>query len=132
VERVRQQLERNPNSHVWVLHYVVLRQPGEGGVRELVGIAGYVGPPSAEGAIEVGYAIATEYLRRGYATEAVRALVGEALQNPEIVVVTATTYETLEPSIGVLRKAGFVSVSRDPASGLLRFERRRTPLSGPA
>jgi ribosomal-protein-alanine N-acetyltransferase len=131
VERVRLQLEGDPDSHRWVLHYIVLRQPGMGGLRELVGVAGYVGPPSIEGVVAVGYAITTEHQRRGYATEAVRALVAEALQNPEIVVVTATTYETLEASISVLRKTGFVSVSRESATGLLRFERRRAPGSSP-
>lgn len=40
--------------------------------------------------------------------------------------ITATTYETLEPSIGVLRKSGFQLLGRDQATGLLRYERRRT------
>jgi RimJ/RimL family protein N-acetyltransferase len=90
-----------------------------------VGVAGYAGPPSADGAVEVGYAIAVEHQRQGYATEAVRALVTEAFQDPGIVVVKATTYQSLEPSIGVLRKSGFLLADRDPATGLLRYERRR-------
>src|SRR5687768_5256468 len=131
VERVRRQLASARGSQSWTLHYIVLRKPGGSGLRELVGIAGYVGPPSAQGAIEVGYAIAAEHQRRGYASEAVRALVAKAFQDPEIVVVTATTYERLEPSVAVLRKTGFVSVSREPGTGLLRFECRRAPGNDP-
>jgi ribosomal-protein-alanine N-acetyltransferase len=123
VERLRRQLERDPASHAWTLYYLILRTAAE--PRELVGIAGYVGPPSAEGVVGIGYAIAAEYQRRGYATEAVRALLAWAFAHAEVAVVTATTYPTLEPSIGVLRKTGFVLVGQEPGSGLLRYERRR-------
>jgi [ribosomal protein S5]-alanine N-acetyltransferase len=125
VERIRRQLELDPGNQAWTLHYIILRTPGADALRELVGVAGYAGPPSADGAVEVGYAIAVEHQRQGYATEAVRALVTEAFQDPEIVVVRAMTYQSLEPSIGVLRKSGFLPVDRNPATGLLRYERRR-------
>ena len=69
VERLRRQLERDPASHAWTLYYLVLRATVTAEPRELVGIAGYVGPPSAEGVVGIGYAIAAEYQRRGYATE---------------------------------------------------------------
>lgn len=124
VERLRRQLERDPASHVWTLYYLVLGPAMTVEPRELVGIAGYVGPPSAEGAVEIGYAIAAEYQRRGYATEAVRALLTRAFAHPEVVVVTATTYATLEPSIGVLRKTGFALVGQESAGGLVRYEHR--------
>jgi ribosomal-protein-alanine N-acetyltransferase len=131
VARLRRQLERDPASSAWTLYYLVQRMAGARESRELVGVAGYAGPPSAEGAVEIGYAIAGEHQRRGYATEAVRALVAGAWHQPEVLVVMATTYEALEPSIGVLKKAGFTLVSRAPATGLLRYERRRDPESGP-
>ena len=88
-------------------------------------VAGYAGPPSAEGAVEIGYAIAEEYQRRGYATEAVKALIERAFTEPSVVVVTATTYASLAPSIGVLTKTGFTQVSSDPDTGLLKYECRR-------
>jgi RimJ/RimL family protein N-acetyltransferase len=125
VERIRQQLERDLGNQTWTLHYVVLRESVAGGQRELLGVAGYVGPPAADGAVEVGYAIAEEHQRRGYATEAVQALVAGAFEDPGVLLITATTYAELEPSIGVLRKAGFSHVGSDPATGLLRYERRR-------
>lgn len=132
VERIRRALERDPGNHAWTLHYVVLREPVVGGRRELLGVAGYAGPPSADGAVEVGYAIAEEHQRQGYATEAVRALVEGAFETSGVVVVTATTYAELQPSIGVLRKTGFSRIDSDPATGLLRYERRRDRARGPA
>jgi hypothetical protein len=48
-----------------------------------------------------------------------------------VAVVVATTFATLEPSIGVLQKTGFEHVGGDPESGLMRFERRRDPTNPP-
>jgi RimJ/RimL family protein N-acetyltransferase len=132
VERIRRALERDPGNQAWTLHYILLREPVVGGRRELLGVAGYAGPPSADGAVEVGYAIAEEHQRQGYATEAVKALVAGAFETPGVVVITATTYAELQPSIGVLRKTGFSRIGSDPATGLLRYERHRDRARGPA
>jgi RimJ/RimL family protein N-acetyltransferase len=135
LERLRQRLERDPASRAWTLYYLVQRPAVTAAPRELLGIAGYVGPPSAEGVVEIGYAIAEEHQRRGYATEAVRALIQQAFANANVAGVAATTYASLEPSIGVLRKAGFALVGQDAASGLVRYERWREPMrdsNGPA
>ena len=48
-----------------------------------------------------------------------------AFENPAVQTVTATTYATLEPAIGVLRKTGFAHVRSDPGTGLVHYERRR-------
>lgn len=125
VERVRQQLESDPRSRAWTLHYLLRASPVAEDSPVLVGVAGFGGPPSPEGAVQIGYAVAVEHQRRGYATEAVAALIARAFRDPEVRVVVATTFPTLTPSIGVLRNTGFVHVSDDPASGLMRFERRR-------
>ncbi|HEY8258669.1 MAG TPA: GNAT family N-acetyltransferase [Gemmatimonadales bacterium] len=123
LERLRRSLEANPETGGWTLHYVLLRE--QHGSRALVGVAGYAGPPSTEGTIEIGYAIAEEHQRHGYATEAVEALVVHAFADTRVDLVAATTYATLTPSIGVLIKAGFSHVDSDPETGLVRFERRR-------
>lgn len=125
LERLHRRLERDPASHAWTLYYLVLRTAVTAAPRELLGIAGYLGPPSAEGVVEIGYAIAAEYQRRGYATEAARALTTRAFADATVRAVMATTYATLVPSIGVLRKAGFALIGRDIASGLLQYEHRR-------
>jgi ribosomal-protein-alanine N-acetyltransferase len=125
VDRIRGRLIADPMAADWTLHYV-LRRAGSGvGRPVLVGVAGYDGPPNADGVVEIGYAIAEEYRRQGYATEAVTALLGRAFADSRVRVVAATTYTTLRASIGVLKKTGFTQVSRDAESGVVRFERTR-------
>jgi RimJ/RimL family protein N-acetyltransferase len=127
VERIRRRLAADATNQEWTLHYVVLRPVTATEPRRLVGVAGYAGPPTADGQVEVGYAIAAEHQRRGYATEAVSALVGHAFLDRRVATVCATTYESLAPSIRVLQKTGFARVASDPATGRLRYERRRQP-----
>ena len=71
--------------------------------------------------------IASEHQRHGNATEAVHALLSHAFDNSAVTVVVATTYGWLEPSIGALRKTGFIAVSTNATTGLVRFERRCDP-----
>jgi len=125
VARIRRQLETDPATRGWTLHYVLLRAATSGGERALLGVAGFTGPPTVDGKVEIGYAIASEHQRRGYATEAVEALVSAAFRDPRVVVVTATTYPALEASIGVLRKVGFVRAGGEASDGTIRYERRR-------
>jgi len=131
VERVRKQLEAAPTNATWTLYYVISKPPDAGGLPTLVGVAGFGGPPSPDGVVEIGYAVAVEHQHRGYATEAVRALVAHAFAESRVAVVVATTFPTLEPSIGVLQKTGFHHVASDPKTGLMRFERRRGPAEPP-
>lgn len=125
VARVRQQLIADAGSASWTLHYVLRRQTVSAKRPILVGVAGYGGPPDTDGLVEIGYAILSDHQCRGYATEAVGALVSHAFADASIRGVVATTYHTLQASIRVLEKAGFAEVSRDQQTGLMRFERRR-------
>ena len=132
VARVRRQLEADPAPGPWTLHYVLRRVESEGDLPALVGIAGYVAPPTTDGAVEIGYAIVTEFQRVGFATEAVRALLTAAFADARVRVVTATTYAHLHPSIRVLEKSGFIKRSHLPDTGLLRFECERSASASPA
>lgn len=127
VTRIRRQLEADVANRQWTLHYVLVRSVTASEPLRLVGVAGYAGPPTADGRVEIGSAIAAEHQRRGYATEAVGALVSHAFLDRRVEAVCATTYLSLAPSIGVLQKTGFARVASDPASGRLRYERRRHP-----
>jgi RimJ/RimL family protein N-acetyltransferase len=51
---------------------------------EVVGSAGFVGPPNERGELELGYGILEEHRNRGYATEAGGALVAWALARPGV------------------------------------------------
>jgi len=132
VARIRRQLEADSAAGSWTLHYVFARPRTVEG-RQLVGVAGFTGPPTPEGEVEIGYAIASEYQRRGYATEAVDALVTAAFRDPRVVVVSATTYPTLEASIRVLTRCGFTRVGDQEADGTISYVRRRAAdAPGPA
>jgi RimJ/RimL family protein N-acetyltransferase len=91
-----------------------------------VGVAGFGGAPDPDGAVQIGYAVAEEHQRHGYATEAVTALLAYAFSHSAVTAVVATTYAALTPSIGVLRKTGFVQAGTASDNGLIRFERRRS------
>jgi ribosomal-protein-alanine N-acetyltransferase len=125
VERVRKQLLAKPALAEWTLYYIVQRPTVDTTEATLIGIAGFVGPPTSDGAVEIGYAILPDYQGRGYASEAVNALVSHAFADPVVQCITATTYETLQPSIRVLQKTGFASVDGPNTTGLIRFERLR-------
>ncbi len=126
VARLRRRLRRAPRTAAWVLHYLVLRLPSP--ERDLLGVAGYGGPPSASGEVDIGYAVAVEHQGKGYTTEAVRALIAHAFADPRVRLLRATTFPHLLPSIGVLRKTGFRQLDGRADSGLITFhlERDRT------
>jgi ribosomal-protein-alanine N-acetyltransferase len=132
VARVRRQLVADPAAGRWTLHYVLRRAESEGDLPALIGIAGYVAPPTRNGAVEIGYAIVEEFQRVGFATEAVQALLTDAFADSGVRVVVATTYASLHPSIRVLEKSGFIETSHVPGTGLMRFERQRSTLASPA
>jgi RimJ/RimL family protein N-acetyltransferase len=77
------------------------------GGKELIGSAGFTGPPDDTGTVELGYEIAPTYRRRGYATEAATALVRWVLSQPEVSRVIAATDVGNPASIRVLERVGF-------------------------
>src|SRR5881397_2885399 len=116
-------LAEGPEQTGWWLHFVLLTGAESG--RTLVGSAGYKGPPSAEGTVEVGYAIVSDHRRRGYASEVVRGLLAKAFAVPAVQMVISETLPELAPSIGVLRKCGFHLIGAGSEPGVIRFELRR-------
>ena len=132
VARVRQQLVADPTAGRWTLYYVLRHSELATALPALIGIAGYVAPPTRDGIVEIGYAIVPQHQRQGFATEAVEALLDFALADADVRVVVATTYAALHPSIRVLRKTGFIETAYTPATGLMRFEYRRSALPRPA
>ena len=107
-------LSQHPQSR-WGMYYITLREE-----RQLIGNCGYKGEP-VRGSVELGYSIAPEYQRRGYASEAVRGLLGYAFADPQIRRVLAETLPDLTPSIGVLRKCGFTRTIGGSEPGVIRF-----------
>jgi RimJ/RimL family protein N-acetyltransferase len=121
--RVLAALEASDAEPEWHLRYLVEREASRG--PRLVGIAGFGGPPSADGTVLLGYSVVPEARGRGLATEAACALVAFAFTDPRTRCVAAETFAELEASIRVLEKAGFARVEGAETPGALRFEWRR-------
>lgn len=91
-----------PEPNRWPGYLFVDRRKGA-----LIGNGGYSGEPNQAGEVEVGYEVAPAYRNLGYASEAVRALVDNALQDSEVTAVIAHTLAVENASVQVLRKVGF-------------------------
>jgi ribosomal-protein-alanine N-acetyltransferase len=120
-------LAEGPHQAGWWLHFVVLARGATG--RTLIGSAGYKGPPSPDGTVEVGYGIVRDHQRQGYASETVRGLLERAFVVPAVQRVIAETLPELTPSIGVLRKCGFRFIGDGAEPGVIRFELTRADFS---
>jgi RimJ/RimL family protein N-acetyltransferase len=125
LEFTLERLAEGPEQAGWWLHFVVLVQGG----RLLVGSAGYKGPPSPEGTVEIGYGIVREEQRRGFASETVRGLLRRAFAEPGVHKVIAETLPVLTPSIGVLTKCGFHLSGEGSEPGVIRYELPRDEYS---
>lgn len=108
--RLRQTLEE-PSRGPWYVRAIVL--PDE---RRMIGHIGFHGPPGVNArrdpdAVELGYTVFPEYRRRGYATEAVRALLAHAGAHGVGRFVASVAPDN-EPSLAIVRRLGFVEVGR--------------------
>ena len=117
LEYVLNRLENHPAEAGWWMYFVLLPDASK---RMLIGTAGFKGPP-AEGAVEIGYGIVRDHRRRGYASEAVAALIERAFTEASVKEVIAETLPELVGSIGVLRKAGFRDAGAGSDPGVIRF-----------
>jgi RimJ/RimL family protein N-acetyltransferase len=95
--------------------------------RTLVGAGGYMGPPDAEGTVEIGYSVLPAWQRRGYASEIVDVLVEHAFTFAFVERVIAHTTKANPASISVLLRCGFHAEGAEREVGTLRFERSRSP-----
>ena len=105
-------LEERPENADWLMHAVALGDAA-------IGNAGFKGAP-LDGEVELGYSIAPDLRRRGYASEVVRLLLERAAQDARVDRVIARIDPDNAASIGVVTKAGFVADGDylSPRSGL--------------
>ena len=85
----------------------------------VVGDLGFMGPPGEDRGVEIGYCVVPDRRGRGYASEAVAALVGWALAQPGVASVAARCDVVNVPSIRVLERAGFLRSSE--SDGQIRW-----------
>ncbi|MDD2912976.1 MAG: GNAT family protein, partial [Candidatus Bipolaricaulis anaerobius] len=113
-----QELLHDPSALGWGIWIPIDR-----GANAVVGDAGFKGRPAPDGTVEIGYGTAPAFRGRGYATEAVQALIGWAFTQPAVEQVVAECVPENAASIRVLAKAGFRCTSAQ--AGSLRWARSR-------
>jgi RimJ/RimL family protein N-acetyltransferase len=99
------QIARNPGDAAWVTRLAV-----EPHSRQVIGRAGYHGPPDEAGMVEIGYAIDPAHRRQGFARAALVILLETARSHPQVTVVRATVRPDNLPSRRLLDQYGFEEV----------------------
>jgi ribosomal-protein-alanine N-acetyltransferase len=105
---VRERLRERPEEAPWWNWLVVERASGEA-----VGSVAFGGPVNPEGAVLVGYAMYTEHEGRGFATEAVRAMVTWAFSQPGVGEVRALAPVWNTPALRVAENVGMRPVASE-------------------
>jgi RimJ/RimL family protein N-acetyltransferase len=115
------QMRARPEIQEWAVRAITFI----GEERPFAGHLGFHGPPGVnalkrEDAVELGYMVLPEYRRRGYATEAVRAMIDWARDERDIHAFVASVSPDNEPSLALARRLGFSHVGEhwDEEDGL--------------
>jgi RimJ/RimL family protein N-acetyltransferase len=98
---VRDRLRADPATLGWWTWLTIDRAS-----RQVTGAIGFGGPPDADGAVMIGYATYPGSDRRGYASEATRALIDWALAQPGVRRVCASIPPDNIPARRVAEKVG--------------------------
>ena len=93
------------NPYWWILC--------EGSNRTLVGNGGFLGDPAGDGFTEVGFEVQPSCQNKGFAQEAVAALVAWAFKQSEIGFIQSHCYRTNLPALRVLSNIGFVKLGEE-------------------
>lgn len=96
------QADEDPSSAHWVARAAVAEPGGE-----VVGHAGFHGPPDESGTVEVGYTVDPAFRRLGYARAMVRALLAWARSEGGVQTVRASISPDNEASLATIRPFGF-------------------------
>jgi [ribosomal protein S5]-alanine N-acetyltransferase len=105
---VGSRLQKSPAEAPW-WNWLVVRKED----REAVGAVAFGGMPDAAGAALIGYAMYPGHEGRGYATEAVKAMVEWAFAQPGVNTVRALAPVWNTPAVHVAEKVGMRPVSSD-------------------
>ncbi|MFF0671839.1 GNAT family N-acetyltransferase [Streptomyces tendae] len=99
------QMAADPGRARWMVRQAVV---GDGGL--VVGHAGFHGPPDEVGMVEIGYSIAPDFRRRGYARSALIELLRRAAAEPAVTTVRAAISPDNVASLATIAGLGFVEV----------------------
>jgi RimJ/RimL family protein N-acetyltransferase len=120
---IAQQYEEDPRTRGWHRYILLPNRLGAAQPYTLIGAVG--GFPKLEGDVEIGYSTVSSYQRKGYGTEAARALVEWLLTQKDVRSVSAQTYPRLPESIKVMERCGMTYVGPGDDEGTVRYQRMR-------
>ncbi|WP_346265877.1 GNAT family protein [Streptomyces sp. CB09001] len=114
------QMAADPDHSRWMVRQAVV------GDKDLVvGHAGFHGPPDEVGMVEIGYSVAPDFRRQGYARSILTELLRRAAAEPAVTTVRAAVSPDNVASLATISGFGFVEVGEqwDEEDGLeLVFE----------
>jgi [ribosomal protein S5]-alanine N-acetyltransferase len=110
-KKIKKMTGMDAAHHPWQTYWLIIVSERNFGA----GLAGFKGFPNESGSAEIGYGIDPNFQNKGYMTEAVKALVDWAFQNPFCNTVTATAVEN-PASRRLLEKLGAHYVAEDETS----------------
>lgn len=108
------QLAADPAEEPW-LYRVAVRK----GTRQVIGRAGFHAPPDAEGMVEIGYSVAPDFRRQGFATEMARGLMAWGAAQGATRCLASVRPDNVA-SLATIDKLGFVKIGEqmDEIDGL--------------
>jgi RimJ/RimL family protein N-acetyltransferase len=104
IDRIR----ASPDEWLWGDRLMIARDRP----RRIVGSVVFRGWPDAEGTVEVAYGVEPGSQHQGFATEATRACVAWALEQPGVAAVQALTFAWHRASVRVLERVGMRVVGK--------------------
>ena len=105
---VRERLRARPEEAPWWSWLVY-----EWETARAVGVVAFGGPPDDAGAVLIGYAMYAQFEGHGYATEAVRAMVGWAFRQPGVKLVRTLAPVWNTPALRVAENVGMRPIAAD-------------------
>jgi RimJ/RimL family protein N-acetyltransferase len=96
------QVKADPATNKWFVRWIVLKEN-----REVIGSTSFHGAPDAQGMMEIGLGIETQYQNQGYAKEALLGMWRWVLTFPEVKTLRYTVSPQNLPSIAVINYFGF-------------------------
>jgi RimJ/RimL family protein N-acetyltransferase len=96
------QVKSDPSANKWFVRWIVLKEN-----REVIGSTSFHGTPDAQGMMEIGLGIETQYQNQGYAKEALLGMWRWVLTFPEVKTLRYTVSPQNLPSIAVIKYFGF-------------------------
>ena len=122
-----EQLAADPSEQPWLVRAVLRRTP-----RRVVGSIGFHAPPDDRGRVEIGYDTVAAERRKGYAREAMHALLDWAWATGHAQTCVASVSPDNAPSLALIGAFGFRRVGEqiDEIDGLEWVFERPLPVRG--